>query len=176
MTPLTAGSAIASQFSDKAKNTLVFGVVALVGFAVYKYVSIGSSIAEGLNLKDSKEDKRAKKVVVSFEKSRDFKLAFTPGAWKGNFSNVITISPIEAIKRAKVINGAFGGLLNDDEEKIYGVYRTTPSKASMVKIAVAYWVTYKKDLYQELRSRLDDLEMEIILKIVKSKKDYTPKK
>lgn len=175
---MSAGAALAvgKSLPPAAINTIAIGAVVLVGFAIYKSVDVAESVAEGLNLKDSEEEKRAKKVVDSFEKTNEFKLAFTPDLWKGKLSNVATISTKEALKRAKIINSAFGGALNDDEEKIYGVYRTTPSKASMVKIAAAYFVTYKKDLYQELKSRLHELEVEVIVEIVKSKKDSTPKK
>ena len=176
MSAAAVGTAVASQLSDTAKNTLVFAAIGVGAFAIWKVVDTINDTAEVLNIKDSKEEKKAKKVVASFEKTNDFKLAFTPNIWKGKLSNVITISAAEAIKRAKVLNDAFGGLLNDKEEQIYGVYRTTPSKASMVKIAAAYWVTYKSDLYQELKSRLDSVEMQEVIKIINSKKDFTPKR
>jgi hypothetical protein len=93
----------------------------------------------------------------------------------GKIGDYLTISNRQAIDFAIDINKAFGGLLNDEEEKIYGVYRQTPSKASMMKIALAYWATYKKDLYTELKSRLDSVEMQTIISIVKSKKIGTKK-
>jgi hypothetical protein len=165
-TKITSASA---GLSDTAKNVIVIGGVALVGFAVYKVFDGVNSVAESLNLKDTKEEKKAKKELDKFELSNDFKLAFTPDLWMGKIGDYLTISNRQAIDKA------FGGLLNDEEEKIYGVYRQTPSKASMMKIALAYWATYKKDLYTELKSRLDSVEMQTIISIVKSKKIGTKK-
>lgn len=170
----------AAGLSDTAKNILVGGVVLAGGYLVYKTVSsvtgAVSAAGEALNLKDTAEEKAATSDIIKFEKTTYFKLAFSPDPWKGKTATLRLIGGAKARAYAANIYVAFrSNLLNDDEERIYGVYRQLPTKADMALMATAYWYDYKKDLYTELKTRLNQTELNEVLKIVKSKKDFIKK-
>ena len=170
--------------SDTAKNVIVIGGVALVGFGIYKVFSIvdgvTSAVTDPLNdIKDVVDKKKelANKLaneLAKWENSKDFKMAFTPDPWKGKIGNYSLVSNEVAMSFAKRLYDAIDKL-DDDESAVYDVYRRTPSKASMMKVATAFSVKYKKDLYTELKDNLNTVELLKIAKIISDKKDYTKK-
>lgn len=170
--------------SDKAKNFLVFSGVAIGSYLLYKTVTLVSDVTSVVtdplkNINKTFEEQKAaalqlKKKITDFEKTDDYKLAFSPDMWQGKTKEVIFISDENAKRFAKEIKESLS-LVNDDEERIYGVYRNIVSKASMMKVAVYYYSFYKADLYQTLKSNLTDSEIAVIIDIVKSKKDFTKK-
>lgn len=172
------------SLSDTAKNALVFTGIGVSLWLGYKIVSTVSNVVDTVtspvkNVNEAiKQQQEAaaklKKEISDFEKTNDYKLAFTPDMWQGKTSDIVFISNENALKFAKDINSAFG-TINDDEEKIYGVYRQIPSKASAMKVAVYYFSYFKADLYQTLKNKLSDAELKVIIDIVKSKKDFTKK-
>lgn len=170
--------------SDTAKNTLVFTGVAIAGYLLYKTVTLVSDVTSVVtdplkNINKTFEEQKAaalklKKEISDFEKTDDYKLAFTPDMWQGKTKDIIFISNDNALKFAKSIKDSFT-LADDDEERIYGTYRQIPSKASMMKVAVYYFSYYKADLYQTLKAKLGQEELKVIIDIIKSKKDFTKK-
>ena len=168
-----------AQAAQAAKNIppvgqiiIVGGLAFLVGWTIYKVNGAINSAAELLQIQDTAEEKKAKNDVADFETGNDLKLAFTPDYWIGKMDKISTITALTAVKHATTINEAFGKV-NDNEEQIYGVFRAIGSKASIAKMATAYFVRFKTDLYQELKARLSVEELVIIISIVKAKKDYT---
>lgn len=62
------------------------------------------------------------------------------------------------------------GITNDDEEKVYSVFRQLYSQYEVTLFANVFAAIEKKDLYAYLRSFLDNEELSEVYKIIKNKK------
>jgi hypothetical protein len=70
-----------------------------------------------------------------------------------------------AERYAKEIYDAFG-FFDDDENKIYSVFRILKDKVQVSQVAKAYSGKYKVNLIEHLRSKLSNTEVAEVLKIV----------
>jgi hypothetical protein len=71
---------------------------------------------------------------------------------------------------AKDINDAFGWIFNN-KDKIYGVFRAMKDKVQVSQMSNAYYIKYKINLIDDLRSHISD-EMGQVMKIVGKLPDY----
>ena len=61
------------------------------------------------------------------------------------------------------------GRVNDDEQKIYGAFRSIRFRSQVASIVTAYQTLYKKDLLTTLKQRLSQNEMNEIVNIIETK-------
>ena len=78
------------------------------------------------------------------------------------------LSAKAAQNHAKTIQSAWGTWYwpNDDENRIYGVFRALQNQAQVSQVADAYYQLTKVNLMDELRSRLDGQELKQVLSII----------
>ena len=80
---------------------------------------------------------------------------------------VITLKTQTAIGYASQIYSALNPwYLNDDEEKIYGVFRSLKDKVQVSQLVFAYQEEYGSNLIDVLKDRLSTSEIKIIMGIV----------
>lgn len=82
--------------------------------------------------------------------------AFNPEYFKGKTG---LLSGNEAVAQAKIIYNA-KGIVNDDEDAVYGVFNRAKSKAVISQIAMAFQILYKVSMYDYIRSMFSDSEMQ----------------
>lgn len=117
----------------------------------------------------SKEQKEAEKALSEQEKKNNI--------WAGAASLQKTIKPTQTIKlllyndsaiKAEKIHNAWG-LFNDDEEAVYGVFRSLRYQTQVASIVDAYRKLYNQDLLTTLKTKLSDTEFNEIVKIIDTK-------
>lgn len=150
------------------KNRLDPNLLLIGGLLVAGYF-VGSSILEKFGLKESASDREAAKKL----KEQESKFNIWAGlenisktAGKGAKIQVLTKAGAEF--NAKQINSAFG-VFNDNEEKIFAVFRSLRYKSQVASIVSAYRTLYKVDLLTTLRSKLSANELNTIINIIDSK-------
>lgn len=84
---------------------------------------------------------------------------------------VILIKTETASQYAKDIYNAWG-LLDDDEDKIYSVFRSLKDKVQVSQVSKSYLRDYKINLIEKMKSKLSDAEIGQILKIVSGLPTY----
>lgn len=84
---------------------------------------------------------------------------------------ILLIKADAASRYAKDINNAFG-LLQDDEDRIYSVFRSLKDKVQVSQVAKAYQSDYKVNLIDKLRAKLSNSEVAEVLKIVNALPRY----
>ncbi len=146
------------------------GLVIIVG---WKY--FGAPLLEKLGLKESGDDKDRIE-TEDLPQSKDY---WSPGFYKikpypaGVTDKVLTTQKF-AVDASKTIWDSINTFdwltwVNDDENRIYGVFRQLQYKTQISFVADWFFYTYKKDLYQFLRSYLNDSEMGTLLTITNKK-------
>jgi len=91
-------------------------------------------------------------------------VAWDPSYWKT--PGVKTILTINAAQlAAKTIWDAWG-IFNDNEEQVYGVFRSLKTQAQVSEVAQLYYDTYHEDLLESLKNRLSESEFSVIAKMV----------
>ncbi len=144
-------------------NILLIGGLLIGGYFVIK------PILEKLGLKESSAEKQAK------EKLKQQEVVYN--IWGGVDSlikaagtkkTVTLLTVAGADYYAKQINNAFG-ITNDDEEQIYGVFRSMRYKSQVASIVTAYYKLFKKDLLTTLKSKLSKDELNEIINIIETK-------
>jgi hypothetical protein len=68
----------------------------------------------------------------------------------------------------KGIKDSFGWF-NDDEERIYSIFRQMNNKLTVSQVSDAYTQLYRSDLFGDLRDYLNDRELAFLWKIIDSK-------
>jgi hypothetical protein len=151
-----------------AQQKLDYNLVLIAGLFVGGYFII-KPILEKFGLKSSAEDKALEKALK--EQESKFNIwAGIPSLKKaaGTRKNIIVLTAAGSDFYAKQIKQAFG-TFNDDEEKIYGVFRQLRYKSQVASIVDAYFKLYKTDLLTQLKSKLSDSELNEIIKIIETK-------
>lgn len=83
-------------------------------------------------------------------------------------------SPEEYVKLSTDLGDA-KGYFNDDEEKLYSVFRRIQTQYQLSLLSMIFAHTYKKDLLEYLKSFTSDDEMQKILTMVKNYPQYYTK-
>lgn len=111
---------------------------------------------------DSPEDKKRDQIESQYATGLDS--AFNP-QWYRNVSGAVLITRAKAEELAEIIYDAMG-LFNDDEDAIYAVFRQLKAKTQVSWLADVFFQQYNADLYQYLRGRMSDSEMDVVHGIV----------
>lgn len=156
-------------------QVFLYGILAIavifVLYFVLKRFGIIKSFQEHKTDKQKSIAERASEISVAKEKavSKDVKnivsktTYFKPTYYK-NSGSMNLISQLEAKQAAENIHDAWG-IMNDDEEQIYGVFRSLTSKEQVSQVAEAYNKAFNKDLAGDLMSRLSKAELKVIYDI-----------
>lgn len=139
----------------------------MVGGAYLGYQYVLKPLLESTGLKPDKADD----TVTDLEGQAPNKNPFDPtykDAW-----------PVGAVSRwlipdthkQKLINILWDatGIFNDDEEAIYGVFRSLDYKTMVSDLAEAFFKAKKKDLYGYLKNYLNTAELATVIGIINKK-------
>ena len=157
---------------EVSANTLLW-----IGGGILGYTFVLKPLFDTFGVTDSKEDKQN----AASEKNNQ---GWQPAFWLQTQQKKIpalytTYAAADGI--AKAINGALGGnhlpsgvmewlfpgyaFINDREEVIYAAFRKLQTRVQLSQVSASYENTYKKDLFQELKSSLNDKELNTVVKI-----------
>jgi hypothetical protein len=131
-----------------------------------------SPLLETLGLKDSKGELEADKLRADVENAAGNKDYWSPNWWNQPASSF----PIKNVQSVSLLTQATAksdveklwdatGVFNDDEEAIYGVFRSLKYKSQVSYLAYWFNAIKGKDLYQFIRSYLNDSELNVVLQI-----------
>lgn len=110
----------------------------------------------------SAEDKKRDQIESQYGTALNS--AFNP-QWYKTIPGAILITRAKAEELAEIIQDAMGWF-NDDEDAIYAVFRQLKAKTQVSWLADVFFQQYNADLYQYLRGRMSDSEMDIVHSIV----------
>ncbi len=130
------------------------------------YVAIGIGVylvLQNVGLLKDKEERKDDKVKDEIGNDQNI---WNTAYWKQFPAKKYTDS--QADNLSDHIWNAFG-FFNDDEAKIFGVFRTVKYRANVSQIADSFAKRYSRDLLSELQSRLSDSELTELYKIVSQK-------
>ena len=148
-----------------------FRVQILVFIALLYFANrlIGGAL-EKLGLKESKEDREQQKTIEKGETSNAWQPNYYKEMIEKNGRNKTALSlPATVEGYAKIFRDA-KGLVNDDEEAVYGALRSMKYKTQLSQVAERFFQMYKQDLYLFLKSFLSDDELEQVAKLVNNLK------
>lgn len=152
-----------SGFNKMVKeNSSLLLITAIVSGGYYFVVK---PLLETVGLKDSSEDKRYKKNRTAYDLTA-FNPAFLNKAPKGSgiYDSKTGKSLAKRIYDAK-------GFFNDDESKVYAVFKTFKAKSDVATVAFYFVQQYGKDMHSYM-SFLSQSEMEKIYIYITSMPDY----
>ena len=151
-----------------AKEEVSPNLLIKVGFAVAGYFVIVKPLLEWLGLKEDKTDK-------ANETSLQTVLGWSPLYYKEVSKKGLKttyLTSAGATMLAKQIKNAWGGLLNDNEEQVYGALKMINSWVKLSQVAEKYYLLYGEDLGREIKARLSDDEFYTVTQIVNTYKKY----
>lgn len=135
------------------------GILALGGYKLF----------QKLGLLKTKEDRETEKNIESAEKVPDSANFFSPTAKIPKGSLLLTAAGAAALAK-KLMKAR--GFFNDDEEAIYGIFRSLKTRSQITSLAFAFQKLYGKDLYFWLKAIMSAGELAVVVKIVNSKPKY----
>jgi len=96
---------------------------------------------------------------------------YYPKVFNGTYNMVFT-----QLQYVQMINNLWAGkdLFNDDEEKIYAVFRQLTTQWQLSLFSSLFYYFKKKDLLEWLKGFLDANEMAVIFNIIKNYPQYRP--
>ena len=111
---------------------------------------------------------------AGLEKEAAFDLDYIDKIQKKAKGSLVILKNSTVSRYVKMIHKAWKPwyLLGDDEDKVYGVFRSLKDKVQVAQLAKTYQETYQKNLVEVLRNRLDDTEIRKVLAIVRKLPDY----
>ncbi len=145
------------------KNT---GLLVYLGIGAVAYFAIVIPFLESLNLMDTKEEKDAAKLQTETENADLSKDYWNPNYTKqgaGKYK-VFLLTDSSSRSLAKRLMDA-SGVFNDDEEKIFAVFRELKYKTQISFLASVFTKMYSKDLYTWLKATLNQSELNTVLTI-----------
>lgn len=148
-------------------NLFLMGGLLVGGYFVVR------AILQKLNIVDNPEEKAAKVKAVKDLKEQERVLNIWAGTVnlaktlpKNKKAQILTKAGAESY--AKQINNAFG-VFNDDEEKVFAVFRNIRFQTQVASLVDAYNRLYRKDLLNELRAKLSETEFNTVTDIISQK-------
>ncbi len=135
--------------------------IAIVGFVLWKGNVISNWFAETLQLKDTPEEKEQSKAADDLSKQN---------YWNINFpkKGAMLITASSGKNLSDIIYNAMG-YINDNEDKVYGVFRSLNYKTQVSSLSYWFFKYYSRDLYNFIRGYFNDAEMAELKKIIDSK-------
>lgn len=147
------------------RNIVPIGIISILGFVIVP------KVLEALNLKDTKEEKKAKEVEKDLESEKGwtgsifdkFYWKFLGDEAKKKYNkNIYLPRSNVADTIAKTIKEAYSFWKpydKYDEQKIYGLISSFSSQAHLSKAIEHYSNKYKKNFYTEIQSMLNPEEL-----------------
>ncbi len=161
------------------RNTLVvIGSLAAMGAAYTTYASYKGRHQDRLAAALLKElRKKFNPGIYGLSAEAAFDLDYKDRVLRKVSGQVAILSSDEALKKAQSIHSSFAHWLRggDDEDRIYGVFRSLDDKVQVSQVAQAYYRKYHVNLIDKLEDKLTEEEINIILEIVKNLNPYTRK-
>jgi hypothetical protein len=145
---------IANKEASNKYTPIVVGVL-VVGGALATYFFVIKPILEGLGIKDTKYDARFR-----------YLKGFDPNYYKSNLSKV-TISTEKARSIALKIYQSYG-ILNDDEELLYGAISEAGSEYNLSKVSDIFMKETGKSMAEYIGSFANNADTEFIYKTINS--------
>jgi hypothetical protein len=155
-----------------SKGTLkIVGVVSTVGLLASIYIVIQHRVKDKLAVGLIQELNKLLNPNASGLMSEEaFDIHYAEEAAK-KVKGILLIKTDAATKFAKDIYSAFG-FLDDDEDKIYSVFRSLKDKVQVSQVAKAFQNAYRINLIDKLRAKLSEGEVSEVLKIVNALPRY----
>lgn len=145
-----------------AKNEIDKNLVFKAGLFIAGYFVIVKPLLQFVGLKEDKEDKEnnsSLQIVLGW--NPEYWLAIKAKGIKSSFLNAN-----QSLLGAKTIGDSFINPLDDDEEKIYSVFRQLKTWVHLSQISYAYRYIYKTDLGYTLKAKLSDEEFNNIVRMI----------
>ena len=144
-------------------NLIIIGILGVGAYIAAK------PILEALGIKKSKEDKEGEKILQQQEEKLNIWTGLEAVKRSvGSKNKVYALTFANADAKAKGINDSLG-VFNDDEERIYAIFRSLNYQTQVASIVDRYRALYKTDLLTKLKSSLSDSEFNEVLKIINQK-------
>lgn len=140
-------------------------LILIGGLGIGAYVFIIKPLLETLGLKDSSEDKAYAKEKIKLDKTA-FDPKFINNAPKG--SGMFNAATGKALAQ-KLYDAK--GFFNDNEDKVFGVFKQCKAKSDVSTIAYYFNSLYSKDLHSYL-DFLDQAEMTKVQNIIDDLPNY----
>jgi hypothetical protein len=147
----------------KKLNSINPNIILAIGGIAILYFG-GRKILQALNIVSDKEDKTAEN--LGKENFWDY-TEFLDKAPK----NSIILSSSQGYQFANDIYNSYG-YFNDDEEKLYGVFRNLKTKSQIASLCYWFNKKYNKDLYSYISSFLSSGELVKLNDIISKKPLY----
>ena len=133
------------------KYILPIGALALVYFG-------GKKLFEVFGIIDDDNDRIKKETLLPGS-------PFDPTIWQ-QYGGTWPLTVVQATAYAKTLDSARGGLFNDNEAAVYGVFQALKSKAAVSFLANTFEIIYGVSLAYFLQDFLSDSEFAGIVSIV----------
>ena len=159
-----------------ATTKIDYNLIFKAGIAVGVYFLVIKPITEKLGLKQSSEEKEAEKIL----EKQETKINIWQGTEAvkraaGANSNITLLSYTSAARKADGIQDSFS-FYNDDEERIYAIFRDLNAQTQVASLVDQYRLRHKADLLNALKSNLSTTEISEITKIINQKPSGITKK
>ncbi|GAA0892647.1 hypothetical protein GCM10009122_23260 [Fulvivirga kasyanovii] len=116
-------------------------------------------------------NKQLTPATAGLSASAAFDLDYKDKALKKAGSKILVLKEEAAKQYADEIHNSWGWI-NDEENRIYAVFRKLKDKVQVSQVSVAYNRYHKENLIDTFYDRMNDNEIRKILDIVNSKPDY----
>ncbi len=148
----------------------VIGIAGLAigGYFLFKHskkeadISLGSMSSTAKPVKINQGGRATALVEPNWNASFDMNYVNDVKKWLQG-KPIVRLSQLQATKFAKQIKEAKRSF-NDDEEAVAQVFKRLQDKTQVADLSRVFYVQYKKDLYQYLRSFLSSSEMTDLVK------------
>ena len=150
-------------------NKIDYNLIFKAGIAVGVYFLVIKPLTEKLGLKATSEEKEAEKILEKQETKINIWQGFE--AVKRAAGNNTTIKVLNYSSAASKADGIYNSLnwYNDDEERIYAIFRDLNFQTQVASIVDQYKIRHKADLLNTLKSSFNTTELNEVLKIVNQK-------
>ena len=147
-------------------NLLIFAGIAIgIVYLFRKVGDAGSGLLSGLGLTNTEEENQ---ILTEFQNEN---------YW--NFNEFLDTMPAGGLLltqtyAANLVNQLWDatGFFNDDEEAIYGVFRSLKTKSQVAALSKKFYELKGQDLYSYLKNYLNDSEMLTLSSIIDQKPKY----
>lgn len=145
-------------------------------------IGIGLALSAYSHLLRKRKDKLATKLLntlnrkfhpgtVGLKAEKAFDIYYIDHLKNNVKGSLLLLQPSAAAKYAADIHSAWSWI-NDDENKVYAVFRKLKDKAQVAQIARAYQANFAANLIDQLNDQLSKKEIGKVLQIVTSLPDY----
>lgn len=147
-----------------------YGLITLIVVWVLYLIMRRTGLIQSKEARAASKEKAAEEAQIKLEKQLlEDSEYFNPNLYKKTGYNLSVILPEDSAKLyAKQIFNAWG-IINDDEEQVYDVFRKIPNKITISQVSDMYSKMYKADLLGELIYRMSKTELAFIYRIIDKK-------